>query len=449
MKSSIVITTPKSRKRSQSKSISNLMANNKRGSLQLWQFLLRLLESKPNNGDIIEWTRRSSAEFKLLNPEEVARLWGISKNRPTMNYDKLSRSLRYYYERGIMEKVAGERYVYRFINHSDLFELGNSSTQEISQFNGQYQPFESTARKDKHETGSKAANHRVTQKSSTKIKSIVKSEQPHHSEFVRSHHQKGEYENFAEQRLTTDPHSELVTANNPNGTSITINNLNYAINNTNYVFAANNGSYDTRSTAYYNSGVYQPMSAMDDYVNEDHLACPSPPQPLSLPSINITSTPAYYHPASSDYYHNNCNPSSDSSRYYDENNHHYYYGNNNSSSNYYDDYQATRTSMYGGETHRDYVAYGDMNSKANTNCFNGYNLLPYQPTCSNGNTTSSSNKFNSSISLSPSSSTSSSSSFSSFSSTSVSSMNNNNNKNSMSSYCQGSTAPPANGYFHV
>lgn len=32
-----------------------------------------------------------------------------------MNYDKLSRSLRYYYEKGIMQKVAGERYVYRFV----------------------------------------------------------------------------------------------------------------------------------------------------------------------------------------------------------------------------------------------------------------------------------------------------------------------------------------------
>lgn len=31
-----------------------------------------------------------------------------------MNYDKLSRSLRYYYEKGIISKVSGERYVYRF-----------------------------------------------------------------------------------------------------------------------------------------------------------------------------------------------------------------------------------------------------------------------------------------------------------------------------------------------
>lgn len=46
-------------------------------------------------------------EFKLVEPEEVARRWGIQKNRPAMNYDKLSRSLRYYYEKGIMQKVAG------------------------------------------------------------------------------------------------------------------------------------------------------------------------------------------------------------------------------------------------------------------------------------------------------------------------------------------------------
>ena len=44
----------------------------KRGSLQLWQFLLHLLNnSKQDETNIIEWTRKSSAEFKLLDPEEV------------------------------------------------------------------------------------------------------------------------------------------------------------------------------------------------------------------------------------------------------------------------------------------------------------------------------------------------------------------------------------------
>jgi len=71
----------------------------------------------------ISWIGRG-LEFKLIDPEEVARRWGIQKNRPTMNYDKLSRSLRYYYEKGIMQKVAGERYVYRFVcNPEALFNL--------------------------------------------------------------------------------------------------------------------------------------------------------------------------------------------------------------------------------------------------------------------------------------------------------------------------------------
>lgn len=38
----------------------------------------------------------------------MARRWGLQKNRPAMNYEKLSRAFRYYYEKGIMQKVAGK-----------------------------------------------------------------------------------------------------------------------------------------------------------------------------------------------------------------------------------------------------------------------------------------------------------------------------------------------------
>ncbi|ELT91859.1 hypothetical protein CAPTEDRAFT_46009, partial [Capitella teleta] len=94
----------------------------RRGSLQLWQFLVALLDD-PCNSSFIAWTGRG-LEFKLIEPEEVARRWGIQKNRPAMNYDKLSRSLRYYYEKGIMQKVAGERYVYKFVCDPDaLFTM--------------------------------------------------------------------------------------------------------------------------------------------------------------------------------------------------------------------------------------------------------------------------------------------------------------------------------------
>lgn len=46
--------------------------------------------------------------------DEVARRWGERKSKPNMNYDKLSRALRYYYDKNIMTKVHGKRYAYKF-----------------------------------------------------------------------------------------------------------------------------------------------------------------------------------------------------------------------------------------------------------------------------------------------------------------------------------------------
>ena len=66
------------------------------GPIQLWQFLLELLNDRENQS-CISWTTREW-EFKLNDPEEVDRKWGARKNKPRMNYEKLSRSLRYYYD---------------------------------------------------------------------------------------------------------------------------------------------------------------------------------------------------------------------------------------------------------------------------------------------------------------------------------------------------------------
>ncbi|EFX84638.1 hypothetical protein DAPPUDRAFT_27288, partial [Daphnia pulex] len=83
------------------------------GQIQLWQFLLELLADPQSNAAWIAW-EGSQGEFKLLDPDEVARQWGNRKAKPNMNYDKLSRALRYYYDKNIMSKVAGKRYTYKF-----------------------------------------------------------------------------------------------------------------------------------------------------------------------------------------------------------------------------------------------------------------------------------------------------------------------------------------------
>ena len=62
------------------------------GQIQLWQFLLELL-SDASNSAIITW-EGTNGEFKLTDPDEVARKWGERKSKPNMNYDKLSRALR-------------------------------------------------------------------------------------------------------------------------------------------------------------------------------------------------------------------------------------------------------------------------------------------------------------------------------------------------------------------
>ena len=85
------------------------------GQIQLWQFLLELLSDSANSGyfvnfflivcprklikygliySCITW-EGTNGEFKLSDPDEVARRWGERKSKPNMNYDKLSRALRW------------------------------------------------------------------------------------------------------------------------------------------------------------------------------------------------------------------------------------------------------------------------------------------------------------------------------------------------------------------
>lgn len=70
-------------------------------------FLLQLLTDKEHR-NIIQW-QDNQAELKFVEPESVAKLWDARINKPNMNYEKLSRALRYYY------KVKGKNYCYKFV----------------------------------------------------------------------------------------------------------------------------------------------------------------------------------------------------------------------------------------------------------------------------------------------------------------------------------------------
>ncbi|CAH1774848.1 unnamed protein product [Owenia fusiformis] len=83
------------------------------GPIQLWQFLLEMLMDK-NSQHVICWTG-DDWEFKVLDTEELAKRWGQRKNKPKMTYEKLSRGIRYYYDKKLIRKTSGKRYTYKFV----------------------------------------------------------------------------------------------------------------------------------------------------------------------------------------------------------------------------------------------------------------------------------------------------------------------------------------------
>ncbi|NXX05852.1 ETV5 protein, partial [Larus smithsonianus] len=86
----------------------------RRGSLQLWQFLVTLLDD-PANAHFIAWTGRGM-EFKLIEPEELGLVWVA----PGTSHPSSSSS----------PQVAGERYVYKFVCDPDaLFSMAYPDNQ--------------------------------------------------------------------------------------------------------------------------------------------------------------------------------------------------------------------------------------------------------------------------------------------------------------------------------
>ncbi|KAG5881449.1 hypothetical protein JTB14_037667 [Gonioctena quinquepunctata] len=106
--------------------------------IHLWQFLKELLASPQTHGSCIRWLDRTKGIFKIEDSVKVARLWGKRKNRPAMNYDKLSRSIRQYYKKGIMKKT--ESFSSEYLNlfaievkyNSSVLFVGEDAEDEVT-----------------------------------------------------------------------------------------------------------------------------------------------------------------------------------------------------------------------------------------------------------------------------------------------------------------------------
>ncbi|KAM4625688.1 ETS-related transcription factor Elf-3 isoform 1-T3 [Polymixia lowei] len=89
----------------------------------LWEFIRDILIHPEKNQGLMKWEDRHEGVFKFLKSEAVAQMWGQKKKNSSMTYEKLSRAMRYYYKREILERVDGRRLVYKFGKNSSGWQI--------------------------------------------------------------------------------------------------------------------------------------------------------------------------------------------------------------------------------------------------------------------------------------------------------------------------------------
>ena len=106
----------------------------------LYVFIRNMLMNRSYNPKTISWVNESSRIFKVNNTGEFARTWGLMKSNRSeeMNYEKMSRAMRYHYgsektgRKGHLAMVKEKRLVYRF---GELAVNVQSSDVELTECN--------------------------------------------------------------------------------------------------------------------------------------------------------------------------------------------------------------------------------------------------------------------------------------------------------------------------
>merc|ERR1711971_159988 len=102
-------------RRSRKPSRNPIPQQRKKGStLKISQWIVELLRNPETNPSVIMWEDEPAGKFRVINSNAFAALWAKVKKNPAMNYEKLSRAMRYYYRNKEIEMVKGERLTYKF-----------------------------------------------------------------------------------------------------------------------------------------------------------------------------------------------------------------------------------------------------------------------------------------------------------------------------------------------
>lgn len=94
-------------------------------SCKMVQWIVSLLRDPKYNPSVITWLDEAEGVFTIKNTVKYAKLWGEKKNNKNMNYEKLSRGMRYYYRNGELEAI-DQRLTYKFGPSATDFRALNS-----------------------------------------------------------------------------------------------------------------------------------------------------------------------------------------------------------------------------------------------------------------------------------------------------------------------------------
>ncbi|XP_049521979.1 ETS homologous factor isoform X4 [Dermacentor silvarum] len=113
-----------------------ILAKQSKGMGKLWEFIRDLLLNPSTNPSLIRWERREDGIFKFVQSDKVAKMWGDRKQNPRMTYEKLSRAMRTYYGKQILEPVPKaqglpKKLVYKFGPRSSGWSDKTDGTQPL------------------------------------------------------------------------------------------------------------------------------------------------------------------------------------------------------------------------------------------------------------------------------------------------------------------------------
>lgn len=114
IKEEVVVEPPKKRGPGRPKKPESELKKKKKKTGRLWEFIRNLLLNPDTCPSLVKWENPEEGLFRFIDGEKVAKRWGERKGNTEMNYEKLSRAMRYYYKTHIFEAVIGRRLVYKF-----------------------------------------------------------------------------------------------------------------------------------------------------------------------------------------------------------------------------------------------------------------------------------------------------------------------------------------------